>query len=915
VLVVLLVQVLASSAYGIDQIFTNDPFGERDQESERHHMYHVFMRLNSLPPCSLHTGIDVAGWTGQDTVFAAHASPYVAKVDAVVDDYVFLSVPEVTQGPEEYLVQCRYLHIDPLVDTGDYLCSGDPVGVLNRDHLHEEILINENEQNFGMENLANPLIFANDSSYWASIQAEEYGPQFNGPPEVKEVGNNYEWEISATDQHVIGSASDDNDGIFDYSVSVDGWGEVFRHKFDRYLNKDGTAVAHWREFYCQFDTVNLCYRAVWEPGGPVVLDGWDVRVCDAVYHCNNWDSERTGCLYECETWGCIKSCFEDDGIGVAFATWPSPKGCTQTPGGTVCHPQGVFGRVGGFAAYWGGEDPNAWAYQVWESEQYRESYECIATKCPGPAFHHAFRLNLADSSQYFYQVASLDTVMRESTPSPGIGCVVGVGQCRISGTACCTALDTTGAILFIGESGGIVDVVDVSDPRDPVIIATHNLSNLGLWDNLYDGPYELHYDSRLWAVCGNKGLAVLDLSGSYQYLDTLCTYPVSGTGVSLFQSSPSCHSEPFKPPTTVAYYTTADGKLEVLELEDDNPGEPYLRLCGEYRGPAWPSYYDVRGAYCLTSQDGCLLYVAYDCSGDFDGMHVVDISSPCDPTFVGMFDQSEFWGLEYQIKARDADRVYGQIKDYQIWTTVVDICDPWNPIEVARWENLLFNQTGTKYDRNSQTRVACDEGRLFAGGQALVHYPEPSRYGTWARWGGAECYTVCPDGSPLFAAAFTDTGFDAAGDTSLMISTVTAANGRVYATYKCCPDTDSVQDLPFHRLKVYLDHWEPMYGSGVDYYGEKGTSGIYLSPAWPNPFHRDTEIDISVPATTRIRISVHDVTGRQVGMLADGWHGPGTYRLNWNGRDHRGKSVAPGVYFIHLQLGPHSATRKVVLLR
>jgi hypothetical protein len=735
---------------------------------------------------------------------------------------------------------------------------------------------------------------------------------------VKEENGKYEWEISATDEHVIGSVSDDNDGIYEYWVEVGDWGRVFSHKFDRYLSMDETALPDWREFYCEYDLVDLCYRAVWDPGVPEVLGHWEVCACDE-YSCNCRDSETWGCLDECETWGCIKGCFDDDGNDGSSGTWPNPKACVETDSGTVCYPQGVFGRIGGFATYWGNEDPDAWEYQVWESEGDEESYEQIDTRYPGPPYQSIFRLDLNDSTRYFYRIASLDTVMRESTPSPGIGSVVGVGQCRLTDKAYCTALDTANSVLFIAEGGGIIDVVDATDPRQPTVIATHHLSGLGLWENIYDDPCELQYDGRLWAVCGNKGLAVLEFANGYQDIDTLCTYPVSGFHATLFKCCEGGCDQGCGPGylRTYVYYTTTRWELLVLLLQDRPPGVPYLSKCGEYSGP--PSIQcRMDESYALTRQDGCYLYVdSWDTDpygGEYDGVHVIDISDPCSPCFVDMCTM--FGGPlgdtpSFEIWARDGDKLFGKWPGIDSWPVVLDVSDPAAPTIVDHWSNPLFSVVESIDSRN----IACNHGRLYVIGSATVRYPEPSRYGGRARWGGAIGYIMCPDGTPLFAAAFTDTGFDAAGDTSLVAMTIDAADSRVYVTYKAAPDTDSVEDPPFYRLKVYLDHWESQYGSGLSYQGEGVADKIHLISTGPNPFRTETTLRLSLPHPAKTHISVYDVRGRRVALLADGDHSAGVYSITWDGTDQRGYSVAPGIYFLRVRTGPVYSTRKVILIR
>lgn len=51
----------------------------------------------------------------------------------------------------------------------------------------------------------------------------------------------------------------------------------------------------------------------------------------------------------------------------------------------------------------------------------------------------------------------------------------------------------------------------------------------------------------------------------------------------------------------------------------------------------------------------------------------------------------------------------------------------------------------------------------------------------------------------------------------------------------------------------------------------------------------------------------------QAGM--EGAPDPGTYRVQWNGRDARGRAVAGGVYFYRFNCGDFTEARRMVLLR
>lgn len=92
---------------------------------------------------------------------------------------------------------------------------------------------------------------------------------------------------------------------------------------------------------------------------------------------------------------------------------------------------------------------------------------------------------------------------------------------------------------------------------------------------------------------------------------------------------------------------------------------------------------------------------------------------------------------------------------------------------------------------------------------------------------------------------------------------------------------------------------------------EAGLPGQFrLSQNYPNPFNPETEIRYTLPREERIEMTVYDITGAEVAVLADGRRAAGTHSVRWNAAD-----LASGVYFCRLQAGGVSEMVKMVLLK
>jgi subtilisin family serine protease len=88
-----------------------------------------------------------------------------------------------------------------------------------------------------------------------------------------------------------------------------------------------------------------------------------------------------------------------------------------------------------------------------------------------------------------------------------------------------------------------------------------------------------------------------------------------------------------------------------------------------------------------------------------------------------------------------------------------------------------------------------------------------------------------------------------------------------------------------------------------------------LLPGRPNPFRDRVTLGFSLATESAVGLRVHDVQGRVVRALAGGRFGPGTHRVEWDGRDANGRSVESGVYFVRLDAGGSSIVRRVARMR
>jgi hypothetical protein len=125
---------------------------------------------------------------------------------------------------------------------------------------------------------------------------------------------------------------------------------------------------------------------------------------------------------------------------------------------------------------------------------------------------------------------------------------------------------------------------------------------------------------------------------------------------------------------------------------------------------------------------------------------------------------------------------------------------------------------------------------------------------------------------------------------------------------------------------------ERAYGSVADAGGAlRGAPPALSCRNSPNPFSGATVIEFDVggapfPAGEgsstaagrpgiRADLDIFDVSGRLVRRLSAAWLVAGTFRIEWDGRDERGRGASSGIYFARLAAAGRTFNRKMILMR
>jgi photosystem II stability/assembly factor-like uncharacterized protein len=97
---------------------------------------------------------------------------------------------------------------------------------------------------------------------------------------------------------------------------------------------------------------------------------------------------------------------------------------------------------------------------------------------------------------------------------------------------------------------------------------------------------------------------------------------------------------------------------------------------------------------------------------------------------------------------------------------------------------------------------------------------------------------------------------------------------------------------------------------GINQIGSTVPDKYILSQNYPNPFNPVTNIEFSVPKNGAVKLTVFDITGKELAVLVNQILSIGKYKVDYNGAN-----LSSGTYFYRLQTNDFVATKKMVLIK
>jgi hypothetical protein len=95
----------------------------------------------------------------------------------------------------------------------------------------------------------------------------------------------------------------------------------------------------------------------------------------------------------------------------------------------------------------------------------------------------------------------------------------------------------------------------------------------------------------------------------------------------------------------------------------------------------------------------------------------------------------------------------------------------------------------------------------------------------------------------------------------------------------------------------------------------EGPKSVVFRQNYPNPFNPSTTLNYQLKTPAVVRLSVFDITGREVIRLMDGYQNAGVYQTTWNSSASSGQKVSSGIYIARLSVNQNTYIQKMILTK
>jgi len=306
-----------------------------------------------------------------------------------------------------------------------------------------------------------------------------------------------------------------------------------------------------------------------------------------------------------------------------------------------------------------------------------------------------------------------------------------------------------------------------------------------------------------------------------------------------------------------------------------------------------PEIFETTNMYALSGDalgltvQGEVAYVA----SDYDGLRVVDISDPTQPVEIGSLDERETaFKVDvvgnllamvdtscFKIVNISNPRNPVLLSSYQTWGYISDIELTDNIAYIADASNGLL-VLSLEHPERPHLITTLDAGEYPQALQIVGHHLLVGSND------GTRIFSILRPEAPELAGYYLD------GRTA---AAFIEDHGYIYSKEN--------SRIGIYRLTGELD-------AGLNDIVPPSVFVLYTP--FPNPFNSSTLIRFDLPNRANVLLSVHDLAGREVAMLATGEISAGTHSVRWDAGN-----FASGIYLVRLKTPGFTKVNKMTLVK
>ncbi len=130
--------------------------------------------------------------------------------------------------------------------------------------------------------------------------------------------------------------------------------------------------------------------------------------------------------------------------------------------------------------------------------------------------------------------------------------------------------------------------------------------------------------------------------------------------------------------------------------------------------------------------------------------------------------------------------------------------------------------------------------------------------------------------------------------------------------YSClgCHNNDPNDDIPDKTIEQAIASAAGMH-DGVSVSMEE----VVSLNVYPNPAFGDVNITFALAQNENVTINIFNTTGQLINTISNNNYDAGSHNLTWSGTSNTGMNVQTGIYFVNIQAGSKSTTKKLVFVR